>query len=199
MTSKNEPDSASLKQVQSLEAGIRRIDMRDYAGLCNIGYHEPSKTYFWTWDNWGTKHGPFTTATEAFLSWEKCRNKSPVPTRSPEPGVSIAPVPTLDPTRWKNRGTSKPGTVGEPAPTDGLAGAKQECKVALGRVIVRQAYPGAKVSHIAGSTYRVSMYEQTAGIVPVNKLTYSFLVDVIGESPIRRPEASKKLSYSTRW
>ncbi len=196
MTPKNEtPPNDSLKQVLSLEAGIRRIDMRDYVGLCVIGYHERTNTYYWTWDNWTSRHGPFPTATEAFLSWEKCWNKT-TSTRvgwPPESSKQSAPVPTLDPTRWTNR-------CSKIVIEDSLAPAKQECREALGRVIVRQTYPGAKVSHIAGSTYRVNIYEQTTGIVPINRLTSSFLVDVIDGSPIRRPEVSKKLiNYSDRW
>jgi len=201
---KNEPDG--LFPVLCLQVGSRNIDMRDYDGFCSIGHHEPTSTYYWTWDNWASQHGPFPTATKAFLSWERCWNKTASvrvgwPPKASELAPVPAPVPTLDPTRWTNRGTNLPATMGEDAPVENLAAAKQECKIALGRVIARQTYPGSKVSHIAGSTYRVNIYEPTTGIIPIQRLVDTFLVDVNDTTVIRRPaEVSHKLvKYSDKW
>jgi len=67
--------------------------------------------------------------------------------------------------------------------------------------VVQTAYPQARISNIAGNTYRVNIFEKTTGIIPVNKLTYSFLVDVVGGLAIRRPEPTshRLVKYSDKW
>jgi len=67
--------------------------------------------------------------------------------------------------------------------------------------VIQTAYPRARISHIAGSTYRINTFEKTSGIIPINRLIDSILVDVVGGLAIRRPEptSSKLVKYSDSW
>ena len=87
-----------------------------------------------------------------------------------------------------------------------MADTKREIDHCLFRVIVRQAFPTAKVSTIGHTTLRVTYYEPAgAGWVQTNRIRESFLVSVVpsedGPVVVRLPVAPSQrvVRDSDRW